>query len=311
VLHLAIVLAACTLVAQVSGNNLSVCTGAVISSRIVSRWTGAWIAVAGYSLGLVVEGPAMRPAFAKLMPGASPDSLVMVALGAGIVIFVVAHLTRVPQSLSQTFAAVILGIGAARHLAVDRAFVLTMLAFWIGAPLASIVVIVFLMRVSRRILSERNVWGTTRKIKASLLALSFLAAFTLGANTIGFVYAAVPYDPRTLALVVLAIVVGSTRLSAGELRRVGNEIVAMRYVNAITAQFSSIALVEAATLLGVPLSNSVVFTSGVFGAGFSYKHRLLTAKAAKTIAYAWLAMPVIGFLMGYAAAAILARHAFG
>lgn len=309
-LHLAIVLAVCTLAAQVSGNNLSVCTGAVISSRIVSRWTGIWIAVAGYSLGLVVEGPAMRTGFAKLMPN-STDSLVLVALATGIVIFVVAHLQRVPQSLSQTFAAVILGIGAARHLAINRAFVFTMLAFWICAPLASIVAIVFLMRVSRRILGERSIWGTVRKIKASLLVLSFFAAFTLGANTIGFVCAAIPYDPRTLVLVVLAIVVGSTRLSAGELRRVGNEIVAMRYINAITAQFSSIALIEAATLVGVPLSNSVVFTSGVFGAGFSYKHRLLTAKAAKTIAYAWLAMPVIGFLIGYVAAAILARHAFG
>jgi inorganic phosphate transporter, PiT family len=310
VLHLAIVLAVCALVAQVSGNNLSVCTGAVISSRIVSRGTGIWIAVVGYAFGLVAEGPVMRAAFAKLMPGAT-DMLVMIALGAGIVIFAIAHLTRVPQSLSQTFAAVILGIGAARHLAIDPAFVITMLAFWIGAPLASIVVIVFLMSLSRRLLGGRNVWSTARTIKASLLALSFFAAFTLGANTIGFVYAAVPYDPRTLAIVMLAIIVGATRLSAGELRRVGHEIMAMRYLNAIAAQFSSIALIEVATLLSVPLSNSVVFTSGVFGAGFSYKHRLLTARSAKTIAVAWVAMPVVGFLTGYVATAILARHGFG
>jgi inorganic phosphate transporter, PiT family len=308
VLHLANVLAACVLVAQVSGNNLSACTGAVISSRMVSRRTGLWIAIAGYSPGLMIEGPAMRAAFTRLMPN-STEPLVMTALGTGIVIFLIAHLNRVPQSLSQTFAAVILGIGAARHVAVDRLFVLMMLVFWICAPILSIVLIVFLMRFSRRIVNERNVWDTIRKVKASLLVFSFFAAFALGGNTIGFVYAAVPYDPRTLLIVVLAIIVGSTLFSTGELRRIGNEIVAVRYINAITAQFSSIVLVEVATLLGVPLSYTVVFTSGVYGAGFSYKHRLLTAKSAGTIATSWLAMLAAGFLIGYVATATLRRHA--
>jgi PiT family inorganic phosphate transporter len=108
-------------------------------------------------------------------------------------------------------------------------------------------------------------------------------------------------------LAVAAIVAGSVLFSAGELRRVGNEIVALRYVNAIAAQSSAIVLVELATLLGVPLSYTVVFTAGVYGAGFSYTHRLLTARAARTIAFSWLAMLLAGFLLGYGGAALL-RH---
>jgi inorganic phosphate transporter, PiT family len=306
VLHRAIVLAACVLVAQVSGNNLSACTGAVISARMVTRRTGIWIAVAGYSLGLLLEGPAMRGAFVRLMPAAT-EPLVMAALGIGIVTFLIAHIKRVPQSLSQSFAAIMLGMGAARHAAFDRTFVPMMLAFWLCAPLLSIGLIVFLMRFSRRLVDQRDVWRTTRRLKMSLVVLSFLAAFVLGGNTVGFVYAALPPGRWTLVLIVLAIIVGSTLFSAGELRRIGNEIIALRYVNAIAAQFSSIVLVEAATLLGVPLSYTVVFTSGVYGAGFSYKHRLLTAKAAATILSSWLAMLLAGFLMGYGAAAILGR----
>jgi inorganic phosphate transporter, PiT family len=308
VLHLAIVFAACVLVAQVAGNNLSVCTGAIMASRMVSRWAGVWLAVAGYSAGFLAEGRVMRIALARLMPDRT-EPLVMIALATGIVIFVIAHTRRVPHSLSQTFAAGILGIAAARHVAVDRAFVVTMLAFWIAAPLGSIALIVCIMRLSRRLINERDVWSTTARVKASMLALSFLAAFALGANTIGFVYAAVPGNPRTLAAAVLAIVVGSFAFSAGELRRIGNEIFAMRYVNAIAAQFSSILLVEVATALGVPLSYTEVFAAGVYGAGFSYRHRLLRAKSAAAIGWSWLAMLVIAFLLGYAATAVLRRAA--
>jgi inorganic phosphate transporter, PiT family len=307
-LHRAIVLAACVLVAQVSGNNLSACAGGVISSRMVTRRTGIWIAVAGYCSGLLLEGPAMRAAFVRLMPAATAP-LVMTALGIGIVIFLVAHFKRVPQSLSQSFAAILLGIGAARHAAFDRTFVPMMLVFWVCAPLLSIALIVFLMRSSRRLIDQSNVWRTTQRVKASLLVLSFLAAFALGGNTVGFVYAAVPPSRWTLLLTMLAIVVGSTLFSAGELRRIGNEIVALRYLNAITAQISSIVLVEAATLLGVPLSYTVVFTSGVYGAGFSYKHRLLTAKSATAILWAWSAMLLAGFLIGFGATVLLGRFA--
>jgi len=308
VLHLAIVVAACVLVAQVAGNNLSVCTGAIMASRMVSRWTGVWIAAAGYSAGFLAEGGVMRTALARLMPDRT-EPLVMIALATGIVVFAIAHMRRVPQSLSQTFAAGILGIAAARHGAVDRVFVVTMLGFWIAAPLGSIVLIVGLMRLARRLINERDVWSTTARVKASMLALSFLAAFVLGANTIGFVYAAVPGNPRTLAAAVLAIIVGSIAFSAGELRRIGNEIFAMRYVNAIAAQFSSVLLVEVATALGVPLSYTEVFAAGVYGAGFSYRHRLLRAKSAAAIGSSWLAMLVIAFLLGYAATAVVRRAA--
>jgi inorganic phosphate transporter, PiT family len=304
VLRLAIEFAACVLVAQVAGNNLSVCTGAIIASRMVSRWTGVGIAVAGYSAGLLVEGPVMRIAFARLLPDRT-EPLVMAALATGVVIFVIAHLRRVPQSLSQTFAAGILGIAAARHAPVDLAFVVAMLAIWAAAPAGAIALIAVMMRAVRRIINEHDVWGTTANVKAAMLALSFLAAFTLGANTIGFVYAAVPANAGTLAAAVVAVVVGSVAFSAGELRRVAYEIFDMRYVNAITAQFSSIVLVEAATVLGVPLSYTEVFAAGVYGAGFSYKHRLLRAKSATVIVSTWLTMLATAFLLGYAAAAVL------
>jgi len=308
VLHLAIVLLACALVAQVTGNNLSTCSGAIVSSRMVSRRAGVWITSAGYACGLVLEGGVMRTGFAKLMPDRT-DALVLIALGTASVIFVIAHLRRVPQSLSQTFASAILGISVARHVAVNRAFVATMLSFWICAPLAAIVLIVVLMRYARNVLHVKNVWGAMSRIKALLLGLSFFAAFTLGANTIGLVYAAMPTDPRVLVLVVLAIVIGSRWLSAGELRRVGNEIIPMRYINSITTQFSAVVLMEIATLLGVPLSYTEVFTASVYGAGFSYKSRLLTTKSAKTIGYSWLAMLTISFLMAYALTATLGTHA--
>ncbi|HXX38449.1 MAG TPA: inorganic phosphate transporter [bacterium] len=307
--HAAIVLLASTLIALVAGNNLSACSGAIISSRVTSRRAGILITIIGYSLGLGLQGRTLQAGFLALMPNRS-DVLVLIALATAIVIFVVAHLTRVPQSLSLTLACAILGISTATHGAISEPFVLTMLAFWVFAPVVSVLLIVGSMQCSRQLINERSVWGTIRGIKGLLVALSFLAAFTLGANTIGFVYAAMPRTWYDLVIAVLAITAGSILLSAGEIRRVGNEILPMRYINSINSQLSSVVLVELATLFSVPLSNTQTFTMGVYGAGLSYKYRLLIGKSAKIILSSWLGMVIISFLLGYMMADVLVVHSF-
>src|SRR2546429_9348917 len=41
----------------VGGNNLSACCGPLIGSGMVNRRTGIFLAITGYTLGLVLEGP--------------------------------------------------------------------------------------------------------------------------------------------------------------------------------------------------------------------------------------------------------------
>ncbi len=285
----------------VSGNNLSSCTGAIISGKIVTRRTGILIAILGYISGLVLEGGILKNGVTALLP-VNNSTFTIIALSVSILIFLYAHFKRIPNSLSFTFASVILGISVAAGLSVNYAFLSAMLAFWIITPIASIALTIFLMRGTRKTINKKNIWGTINKIKILLIVVSFLTAFTLGANTIGFVYSAIPPDAYNLLIVIIALIFGSFVLSGRELNKIGNEIIPFRYLNSITSQLSSAVLVEIATLFGIPMSNTQAFTTSIYGAGLSYKNRLLIKKPAIDIARGWIYMIIVSFIISFALA---------
>ena len=287
------------LVSLVAGNNLSSCTGAIISGKIVTKKSGVAIAVMGYIAGLVLEGGILKNGVSALLP-VNSTLFITIALSVSIIIFLYAHIKKIPNSLSFTFASVILGISAAAGLSTNFAFVITMVAFWVLTPIVSILLTLSMMKGSRTIIDKKNVWGTINKIKISLVVVSFFTAFTLGANTIGFIYSAIPADNDNLAVVIVALIFGSIALSGGELNKIGNEIIPFRYLNSITSQLSSAIIVEFATLFGIPMSNTQAFTMSIYGAGLSYKNRLLIKKPVFDIIRAWIYMIIVSFVAAFA-----------
>ena len=225
---------------------------------------------------------------------------ITIALLVSIIIFIYAHFKRIPNSLSFTFASVILGISSAAGLNINFTFVLTMVLFWALTPIVSIALTLAMMKGSRRIIDKKNIWGTINKIKILLVIVSFFTAFTLGANTIGFVYSAIPSDSSNFIIVVVALIFGSMVLSGRELNKIGNEIIPFRYLNSITSQLGSAIIVEVATLFGIPMSNTQSFTMSIYGAGLSYKNRLLIKKPAIDIIKAWIYMIIVSFIIAFA-----------
>ena len=71
-------------------------------------------------------------------------------------------------------------------------------------------------------------------------------------------------DVTTVIAAIVAIFVGTFYLSAGEIRRVGQELFLMRYPNATATLVVSTVLVEAATVLNIPLSNTQALSGGSF-----------------------------------------------
>jgi PiT family inorganic phosphate transporter len=119
-------------------------------------------------------------------------------------------------------------------------------------------------------------------------------------------YSILPKDYASLFVVSIAIVFGSILFSKGELKRVGNEIISLRYINALNSQIVSVVLVELATLFGIPLSNTQTFISSVYGSGLSYKNRFLLKAPIKSIAIAWIGASLISFAISYLLALLLA-----
>ncbi len=289
------------LIALVAGNNLSACSGAIISGRVVGRRIGIAIAALGYIIGLFAQGYMLKSGFSLLAP-LGPGLPVLIALGTSIIIFAAAHLMRVPQSLSITLTMAILGSDIAYGEHFNAGYMAFVIEFWIAAATISLLAAFVSMEVMPNMLFRKRIWSSLAGIRAALVAASFFAAFTLGANTIGLVAATMGNVLYADALAVAAIIIGCFALGAGELKRVGQEIIPLRYANALVSQASSIILVEIATLFGIPLSNTQTFTAGVYGVGLSYRNRLMRVKPAATILSTWILTAAASFLLGYAIA---------
>jgi len=84
------------------------------------------------------------------------------------------------------------------------------------------------------------------------------------------------------------------------LSTIGGEIIPIRYLNAVGSQVVSAALVEIATLFGVPMSNTQTFVSCIYGAGASYKSRLIMKHPFVITVETWFITAVIAFVLGFA-----------
>ncbi|MGC8662564.1 MAG: inorganic phosphate transporter [Candidatus Micrarchaeia archaeon] len=274
------------------------CSGSIIGSKIISKKIGIILTIFGYVTGLLAEGDMLRKGIYSIMPIDMMPFLI-IALAIAIIIFIIAHKIRVPQSLSVNFTSILLGISLAAGLRINWGYVAIVLAFWIIAPIISIVMIGLLMHSTHTFTRKRKIWSTVKWIRAMLVVLSFFAAFTLGANTIGLIYSALPKNYYSLTVIVLAIIFGSIFLSSGELKRIGDEIIPLRYINAINSQFVSVTLVEIATLFAIPLSNTQTFIASLYGSGLSYRNRILLKKPLKSIAFIWIGGAITSLALAY------------
>ncbi len=291
------------LVSLISGNSLAVTSGAIISSRIVRRNTGIIIAIAGYISGLVLQGNLLDMSFHTLLP-LSSSSTVAIALLVSTTIFIIGYRLRVPQSLSITFAMTLIGIAIASGISINAGFVSLMLLFWISAPLIAVGVTMLLLGAAEKRMRKARIWPALRKIRVMLMLVSFLSAMVMGANGMGLLYSSVK-SYTSVWVVMAGIVAGSFLLSSGSLRRLGEQILPIRYLNALVTQSISVVLVEIATLGSLPFSNTQAFTASLYGAALSYKTKLLIRKNTLTIVFSWIITAAISLLLGYALAVLV------
>ena len=119
-----------------------------------------------------------------------------------------------------------------------------------------------------------------------------------GANTLGMIVATGGFDLTSVLVAVAAIFIGSFFLSEGPIRRVSEEFFLMRYANAAVTLVTSTVLVEAATVLNIPLSITQTTSTAVFGAGLSYRTRFVSTKPFLKIVAGWVIAPLLSFAIG-------------
>lgn len=294
--YILVPLLAFVLTMMVAGNNLSAAVGTIIGSRILSSAGGALIGALGFSLGLVVQGRSLHGTAASLLP--DNNMIVSLALLVSLVIFIMATILRVPLSLIMALVGSSIGLSLRYHFHISDSLVLLIIFTWVLAPILSVALAYIINRRFSR-MKPKNVWNFALMLKIALIIISFLTAFTLGANTLGFIAEVGRIKGYEILLLVLAIFLGSFLLSGGVVKRVGNDMYTMRYSNAFVSLLVSSVLVEGATLFGIPLSNTQTLTSSVFGSGLSYRLKFLEARAFYITVGMWILSPVLGIILGF------------
>ncbi len=280
----------------VAGNNLSACVGPAVGSRIISKRFGMMLGAAGFSIGLVAQGVGMTKSVNVLLPNGALQFRAE-ALLVAILIFVIADLIRVPASISMSLVGLLAGLSVATDTFTNSAYVAKVAAMWVAAPIIAIVFAFYLIRFINRGW-PKNIWRRLQAYKILLIILAFSTSYVLGANTLGLIVATGGFNVTTVIASIVAIFIGTFYLSAGEIRRVAQELFLMRYPNATATLVVSTVLVEVATLFNIPLSNTQALASAVFGTGISYKSKLVSVKPFLLIALSWVIIPVLSFTLG-------------
>ncbi|MEM3449687.1 MAG: inorganic phosphate transporter, partial [Nitrososphaerota archaeon] len=290
------ILLAGVLTALVSGNNLSVSVGTAVGARIISRWTGILIGISGYIAGLLIEGESLKYAASALLPHSYYD--ISVAFTISIAAFILATFLRAPLSLTMVLVGSVIGISIHAGKIPDQGLLLLIIIMWVASPVLSIVISYFSNKISIKH-TPKDIWKTAISMKGLLIGASFLTAFTLGANTLGFILNLVGGNLIVTPIMIAGIITGSIVLSRGVIRRVGEEMYSMRYSSATISLLSSAILVEVATILGVPLSNSQTLSASVVGSGLSYRFKAINVKPFMIIVITWIISTILGFTLGY------------
>jgi len=279
------------LILLVSGNNAQASVGNLIGAKVVKTRTALLVEVSGVSLGLLLQGTRMATAATHLAKGLSSE-MVLVVLTLTLALFAIAHFARLPLSLTHTLPALLVGVA----LAFSSYFFMMILA-WMAAPAAALIATPLIAKLAAKP-GANDFWAKIELYKALLILVSFMFAFTLGANTIGLVVAVEGFGGVSVTLAIVSVVAGTFFLSAGEIRRVTSDMFELGYSNAMSSMLTSAILVEASTLVGIPMANTMVQNTAVFGAGISYKTKFFSTRPFFLVALSWIVLPVAGIAAG-------------
>lgn len=291
-----VVISAGLLTAFVAGNNLSAAVGMIIGARLVSKTSGLLIGMGGFLVGLYLQGSSLHTASAALVPHSY--NIIFFALIISFSIFAIAQVVRAPLSLIMALLGASVGLSLHYGYSINSGFVRFTILMWAIAPIVSIIASIALNRAMSRH-KFKDSWRAAVILKTLLILVSFFTAFTLGANTLGFIKEVSGSGYLVLASMTAGVVFGSLFLSKGIIKRVGEEIYLMRYTNAFSALLVSSLLVEIATFFSIPLSNTQTLTSSVFGTGISYRFRAIYVRPFILIVATWFLSPLAGFVLGW------------
>lgn len=243
-------------------------------------------------------GDRVAQMFVSRLVTSEPRGRFPLLLGIAVAVLVVAALTRAGLPTSLTLAVIGgitgAGLGAGMHVSLPGA--LTVLGVGMAAPFVGGVLGYALTRLTRALPRRRSASRTITRMHRLAFATQclaygvndgqkMLAVLAIAAGT-----GSTALRPGTSSLVLLACffvvgtVLGLPRVAAS----LGDRLLAVRPVNAVSAEFAGAVSVLGSAAVGVPVSMTQSLAGGLVGSGMSHGQGRIRWQAVRRIGMAWL-----------------------
>ncbi len=272
-------------------NNMGVIAGPASSSRVVRGKVLTLLAVAGLTAGLLAEGWKFSR---KVYSMHWPYNAVLLLIGIALLLILTAG--GFVTSITQVFLGVYVGYLLSEGRLSSAAGVWTVFLYWLVTFASSIcITYVFTASLTRR----RGIVSNLYTLKLTSVALILLTAYTLGANTLGFVVAfSGAWNIPTIASAVAGIVVGAALLGGKKgVSRLGTQFYGLRYLSSIAPYISTLTLTEIGTQFSIPLPMSISIFSGILGSALAMRFRLISRRRVMTYVLMSWVMPMVASIV--------------
>ncbi len=269
----------------ISSNNLSVCIGPVVSSRLLTDREAILLAVIGFLTGLLVEGWNMH--FVAL-----PQPRLNEILAVTLAVILLGELARVPISLMYVLTT---GLAFSKILtsadaAVLHKFVMA-LTYWLSSAIIIILVSPLVLNLFRKI-------GSTKPMKFIALyrllsiTMTFLLCFSFGANNIGLLWSLTGHSVESAIGIILAMLCGIMLTGRRTLMKLAGMYI-LTPTACLTIMLITFLTSQIATIFKIPISFSVLLVCSLVGVSLAYRIRLIDFKyARRALTVLFLSIPL-------------------
>ena len=291
-------------------NNSSILIGNERGSGTLSGREAVILCSAGMLLGVALEGSKMRGSLGGLVTGQVGDPVVIGTLAVSVVLTLGLTVASIPVSFSNTMVAAFAGASIAQSLTVRTGDVLTILAFWAVAPVATMLVTILVYRTVDAAIRGWSLLQVDAFNRAGVGLVSLALAYVLSANNVGLIFGtaflsagggSVPGGTLLPALALaLTATVGMVVFGRGNVAgTVGDRLLSLTPQGVLAAFAGTIAMMWAATQLGIPISASQCLLGGMFGAAFSRKIAIVNRRLSLEVVASWVVAPLAAFALAY------------
>lgn len=272
----------------VSANNLSLIVGPVVGSRLIRPQAAILMTAVGYVAGLVIQGRSMNVYSVN-------DSARLVLFAVSLVVFTIGEGSRIPMSITNSLYMSINGIHLVNGGLLGNFYVVV--GYWFLTPIL-IAAFSYVVYLIIRYYSAANPIRYIAMFKVLMIVLSFMVAFSFGANNLGLVWALSSPSIGNLLLIsaiaVLGAIIGGRRTLGAYGRMYG-----FGPLTGASAQLSVFIAMEVATFLAIPMTLTLSVTGALLGLAFAHRFRFINANYVYMIIMGYFASLLLSLSLAF------------